>query len=110
MCAIGQKSRVMSPKQPALAFFATLLAQMESCHTFPPAGPRTLINSLGPEKASRRSSVDKPWVPHDHLRNVSGTLLALKVIFPTLVGPLRANVQAIDQRSRKRPSPTQERR
>ena len=53
---------------------------------------RTLINSLEPEEARQRSSVDKTWVPHDRLRNVSGMLLALKVIFPTLVGPLRANV------------------
>src|SRR5712691_1789464 len=67
--------------------------------------PRTLINSVGPEEANRRSSVDKLWVPHDHLRNVSGTLLALKVIPPTLVGPLRANVQAIDQRSRRSNAP-----
>ena len=62
---------------------------------------RTLINSLGPEEAGRRSSVDKPWVPHDRLRNVSETLLALKVISPMFVGPLRVNVQAIDQRSRE---------
>src|SRR5213592_1376103 len=41
-----------------------------------------------------------PWVPHDRLRNVSGTLRALRVIFPLFVGPLRANVQAIDQCSR----------
>jgi hypothetical protein len=54
--------------------------------------PRTLINSLESEEARQCSSVDKTRIPHDRLRNVSGMLLALKVIFPTLVGPLRANV------------------
>ena len=60
--------------------------------TYPEETPRTLINSLEPEEARQRSSVDKTRVPHDRLRNVSGMLRALKVISPTLVGPLRANV------------------
>src|SRR5712691_1382910 len=50
--------------------------------------PRTLINSLEPEEERQRSSVDKTQIPHDRLRNVSGMLRALKVISPTLVGPL----------------------
>jgi hypothetical protein len=49
----------------------------------------TLINSLGPAEASRRSSVDKAWVPDDRLRKMSELLLALKVVSPTLGSPLR---------------------
>ena len=51
--------------------------------------PSTLINALGPAAASRRSSVEKTWVPDDRLRKMSQMLLALKVVSPTLGSPLR---------------------